>query len=301
MNLFGRPNVKKMEVEGDIDGLIKALGYQKDALVRIEAAYALHRIGGTRAVEPLIALLKDDDKIVRQSVAKVLGEIGDPRAVEPLIAALKDFGKRSDWVRRRVVLALGNIGDDRAVEPLVNVALRDFNWDVRLQAVRALGMIGDTNVVELLIAKLQDKDEHIRKAVSELLGKIGGPDAEQALRKYTQSKQEEQYQKVSDVTGWEYIGKVGGRIPELTLQLVSIGESDGFLCTDDFHSTHPRGPFDETNRHIRTRQIGIQLNEIGGLEQMTSVHNIVTYMVGTIKGRELEAAWDGIGNWKCNV
>ena len=71
-------------------------------------------------------------------------------------------------------------------------------------------MIGDTNVVELLITKLQDKDEQIRKAAA-VVGQDGGPDAEQALLKYTQLKQEEQYQKVPDATGWEYVGKLRGK------------------------------------------------------------------------------------------
>jgi HEAT repeat protein len=89
---------------------------------------------GPRAVEPLIAALKDEDVNVRwpppmrweksktpapwsrssprsrmqnglcaQSAAKALGKIGDARAVEPLIAALKD----EEWhVRKAAAEAL---------------------------------------------------------------------------------------------------------------------------------------------------------------------------------------------------
>jgi hypothetical protein len=62
-----------------------------------------------------------------------LGIIGDPKAVEPLIAALKD---RDASVRYHATLALAHIGDVRAVEPL-KAALEDR--DVRHIGMRAGG------------------------------------------------------------------------------------------------------------------------------------------------------------------
>src|SRR5271157_1077577 len=60
---------------------------------------------GTPAVEPLIRALKyRKDSNVRINVARVLGKIKDPRAVEPLIAALKDT---DGTVRSQAALALG--------------------------------------------------------------------------------------------------------------------------------------------------------------------------------------------------
>ena len=60
-----KPNVEKMSAQKNIKGLIKALNHQKDAEVRQHAARALGEIGDVRAVEPLIAALKDPDKYVR--------------------------------------------------------------------------------------------------------------------------------------------------------------------------------------------------------------------------------------------
>jgi hypothetical protein len=40
MSLFGPPNVEKMKANRDVEGLVKALGYQKDTNVRKEAAGA---------------------------------------------------------------------------------------------------------------------------------------------------------------------------------------------------------------------------------------------------------------------
>ena len=54
------------------------------------ATWTLGKIGDRRAVEPLIAAMKDRDKGVKKGAAVALGDIGDGRAVEPLIQALKD-------------------------------------------------------------------------------------------------------------------------------------------------------------------------------------------------------------------
>ena len=60
------------------------------ASVRQDAAKELGWTKDRRAVEPLIAALKDRDCRVRYEAMKALGEIKDPRAVGPLIAAMKE-------------------------------------------------------------------------------------------------------------------------------------------------------------------------------------------------------------------
>ncbi len=86
----------------------------------------LGRVGDTRAVEPLIAALNDENEHehlgLRQEEGKtclyaaVLGMLGDTRAVEPLIAALEN---ENDRVCGYAAEALGKLGDARAVEPLI--------------------------------------------------------------------------------------------------------------------------------------------------------------------------------------
>ena len=63
-----------------------------------------------------------------------MGRLGDGRAVEPLIAALKDG---DEGVRREAAEALGRLGDARAVEPLV-AALAAPRWSARKAAAAAL-------------------------------------------------------------------------------------------------------------------------------------------------------------------
>ncbi len=155
MSLFGPPNIEKMKARGDVQGLIKALGYktrgvdfQTESKIRHAAAGALVEIGAP-AVEPLLVALRNEDMAVRYRAAYALGDIGDRRAVEPLIAALKDaYGD----VRRAAATALGKIGDLRAVEPLLAM----FNNDredqyIRRACAEALGKISDLRAVEPLV------------------------------------------------------------------------------------------------------------------------------------------------------
>jgi HEAT repeat protein len=77
MGLFGPPDIDKLEAKGDVEGLVKSLNYRrKDSHVRWRAAGALGKIGDSRAVEPLIAALKDENSRVRQYAAEALRKIG---------------------------------------------------------------------------------------------------------------------------------------------------------------------------------------------------------------------------------
>ncbi|EJG07307.1 PBS lyase HEAT domain protein repeat-containing protein [Methanofollis liminatans DSM 4140] len=69
----------------------------------------------------------------RWGAADALGRIGDERAVEPLIAAMKDPDPR---VRKKAAWALGQIGDSRGQRPLLE-AIRDEDDDVREIAAEA--------------------------------------------------------------------------------------------------------------------------------------------------------------------
>jgi HEAT repeat protein len=132
---------------------------------------------GAPAVEPLIAVLKDNDSDVRKAAIGALMKIGDARATEPLIAALKD----SDWqVRRSAAEALAKIGDARATEPLI-AALKDSNWQVRRSAAEVLAKIGDARATEPLVAVLKDSDRDVRRSAAGALAKIGDARAVEPL------------------------------------------------------------------------------------------------------------------------
>jgi HEAT repeat protein len=99
------------------------------------AAGALAQIG-VPAVEPLIAVLKDRDSYRLSYAASALGQIGDTRAVEPIIAALND-DENDRSVLEAAIDALERFGEARAVEALI-AALKKSNTLVRKAAARSL-------------------------------------------------------------------------------------------------------------------------------------------------------------------
>jgi HEAT repeat protein len=198
MPLFGPPDVAKLKAKGDVPGLIKALGYEKDSNVGRAAARALGEIGDPRAVGPLVTALKGQDADVHRLAAEALGRIGDARAVEPLVAALGDQA-----MRRSAAVALAEIGAP-AVEGLVAAlnhsakevldqlrrqgadrsminAVTNANVDMREAAAEALGKIGDARAVEPLITALDSEYVSLSKAAAEALGKIGDARAVEPL------------------------------------------------------------------------------------------------------------------------
>ena len=195
------------ETPGEVEIHINDLT-NEDASVRIKAARTLGKINDSRAIDPLIDALQDDnfsvsfsaasalgdmgvaavgpliqtlqDKKyqVRSNAAYALGEIKDRNAVVPLIQALLD----KEWlVRENAAEALGKIKDERSVEPLI-YALEDEEWNVRFESVIALGKIKDERAVEPLIQALWDDEPIIRKFAARSLGDIGDAKAADALK-----------------------------------------------------------------------------------------------------------------------
>ena len=217
--LFFKPNIEKMGGERDVAGLIKALGCNRTGVP--QAAHAALVKIGPPAVELLIAALKDSDSDVRKQAKYVLGDLGDARALEPLIALLKE--NSDEYVLAGIVRALGNFGDARAIMPLIALRmpqgtgrqygyvyegdyltncidtalvkigisaveplisfLKDENShsSERQAAAKALAKIGDQRAVEPLILVINDTDENVRYVAAEALGKIGNPRAVEPL------------------------------------------------------------------------------------------------------------------------
>ena len=86
-------------------------------------------------VSRLIDDLKDTSWQIRWYAASSLGEKKEARAVEPLIATLKN--DNNGYVRAMAAWALGRIRDRRAIEPLID-GITDESSDVRKRAPLAL-------------------------------------------------------------------------------------------------------------------------------------------------------------------
>ncbi len=74
-------------------------------MVRREASTSLSRLGA-EAVDPLIAILNDEDWRVRGAAAWALGNLNDEKAIEPLEELLED---ESAFVSSGAKNAIANI------------------------------------------------------------------------------------------------------------------------------------------------------------------------------------------------
>ncbi|HEV2486266.1 MAG TPA: HEAT repeat domain-containing protein [Terracidiphilus sp.] len=163
--------------------------YAEDGLVQI----------GGPAVDPLIAMLNDANRSLREEAASVLGEIKDPRAVEPLIATLKDntpppkgpveldangfplpHPEEGEGLREQSARALGEIEDPRADGPLI-AAMRDSDARVHQIAAHALGEINDPQAVNFLSTALREHNTEVIAGASDFYIRRGDPGTEDAL------------------------------------------------------------------------------------------------------------------------
>ena len=133
--------------------------------------------------DQLIHMLGHPQWFVVRNVADLVGELGLEAAIPQLAKQLDHSDER---VRRQVALALAKIGTRAAAEPLRR-ALRDTSADVRRQA--ALGVGGrkaSALAMALVVALEEEKDPDVVRELIFALGRIGSPDAVQALIKIAQ-------------------------------------------------------------------------------------------------------------------
>lgn len=145
--------------------------------VRSGAANVLGKWGDSRAIEPLIKILKDSVPAVHRSAAKSLGAIGAP-AVPSLLALIQDPPFQEAPVRAGE--ALSWIRDPNAIDMLC-AALEYPEEDARQAAAEALGEISDPIALPGLIVAVQHEDPQTRKRAGIALGKIGDPQSIIAL------------------------------------------------------------------------------------------------------------------------
>jgi len=81
-------------------------------------------------------------------------------------------------------------------------------------------------------------------------------------------------------------------VDKLIDELIRIGK------TDDYLSERPGGIFNMQCRHVRTRQIGKRLHDIGGLALMEYAFQRVRKKAGKILSAHLEYAWADVGEWR---
>lgn len=196
--------------------LCNALRNHHNVIVRRASAKTLNLIGSKNALPFLLeAFLEDNDPVVLGSSAGAMATIG-PAAMDSLMEILKNpdctpfqvglinlalsfiGGKAPEAlleaadsdvteVRVAAISALGDqiqTSNDQRAQNRVFEALSDKSADVRAEAVTLIGKSCDAeDVQELLIKKLNDDDQQVRKNTAMALMKLEATDALVDLKK----------------------------------------------------------------------------------------------------------------------
>lgn len=147
---YGKPNVKRMQAERDIVGLIDALSYREYA-ISWAAQTALIELGAP-AVEPLIDRIPTADTMLRIHIARILGQIADVRAVEPLVRLSKEGHIN---LRQTALGGLARFDNMVALIALCE-ALADEDGGIQETATKALEAHADGRIVATLIRMAQN-------------------------------------------------------------------------------------------------------------------------------------------------
>ncbi|MEM9790036.1 MAG: HEAT repeat domain-containing protein [Planctomycetota bacterium] len=114
----------------------------RDATVRAAVAAALGDHGTPEDADRLIPLLRDRDGFVRWQAARALQKLHNPDAIEPLIAVVTEDDDAD--ARAAAAYALGQFDDPDAFDALVS-ALLDLDFGVVTNARDALTMMTGTD------------------------------------------------------------------------------------------------------------------------------------------------------------
>jgi HEAT repeat protein len=125
----------------------------------------------------LVNQLKAYDKETRWAAAEKLSYSANKDVVLALIEAMSD----KSGTQRVCVMAqaLGHLKDPRALSALTQAAFDPYNRDLRLCAIRSIGMIGDKSAVPDLITALKQNNTPVQTANT--LARLGDARAVQPL------------------------------------------------------------------------------------------------------------------------
>ena len=149
----------------------------KNADVRLRAAYILGKLHTDRSLEYLLPQLRDPSSDVRVQVIASLGQSRSERVIEPLLVALRgDPRVAASDVQLKIAAAhaLGEYGTDKAV-PALLVDMQVSEGELQTQAIYALEKIRSPFALKPLESiAATDKREPARVAAAQVLQDMAG-------------------------------------------------------------------------------------------------------------------------------
>jgi HEAT repeat protein len=166
-----------------VSALLQAVDDESDK-VRIDAIYAVGVVARLPLTADqtgrLIKALDHYDPSVRAGAARVIARLELADAGEALIKAVNDSQAE---VRYASMRALGAIGEQRAITALTEQLNYYKKGEGAWSALEALARIGSKASVPQFRDRWQDKDEYIRRAAMEGIGRAGDTESTDALER----------------------------------------------------------------------------------------------------------------------
>jgi len=154
-----------------LEPLLGALDSTRPPVVRAQAAWALGQLRDRRAVQALMAALKEDNEAIAYAAAMALSVLGEP-AVPSLIAALNSD---MDMLRQMVVKSLARMGNSSA-RPLLAIVQDETQPDSVIKgAAEALGLLGNPQAIPPLVRLLRSRSGKVVEPAAHALAAIGLP------------------------------------------------------------------------------------------------------------------------------
>ena len=141
-----------------------------DPAVRKFAAIDLGQAADARGVDPLCALLKDDNEHIRGAALEGLQAIGDEHALPALLADLK--GGQDDAAE--IIRVISEIGGDNAMQALLAIA-RDANDDHRGDVIEQLSYLHEGRLTDIILPDLQAATGNALGDEIRAAGRLGDP------------------------------------------------------------------------------------------------------------------------------
>ena len=159
-----------------------------EQMPRRVAFRALVAIGGDVATRAVMSFLADEDARIAESADETVRAMG-AKAVEPLLAVLKDT-TRSAPARIKAMALLGRADEERLRAAQIE-ALSDKDPAVRVHCAGVLAAEKVAKALEPLLRLLKAADPNVRRMAANALGSLGNPRAGDALMALLETEQED--------------------------------------------------------------------------------------------------------------
>jgi HEAT repeat protein len=203
---------------------------------RGRAAMLLGATGSTRHTPDLVSLLEDRSSDVRSAATRALGRSGDIDAVPDLLAALTTSRPVPSGIVGMALLDLGT-----SALPALRTALESGTAPARALSASLLGLHGDLPATAALTAALDDgwAPVDVRRAAAGALGRIGAPQAADALSRATVHAGDPLLRS----TAAEALGRIGdpGCVPALVAGMAVADLRVRTSCADALAAIIPEG------------------------------------------------------------